>query len=156
MGWVHACQKGTAKKCPDKIKKVANSISYGDAEDFAKTKHKGLPEMKRLKSFAEFRENQLTQADRGMASIMTGDTQDVRQTAGQVNMQYYIAKMGDMLNKIEQKLGVNSNQQPGEQTGQWHDQAVQVLHHALKMAASGGKRQWSAAAQLRDMKRGSL
>lgn len=43
MGWVHACQK--SNKCgSDKIEKIAKSIKYKDAEDFAKTKHEGLPE----------------------------------------------------------------------------------------------------------------
>jgi len=48
MGWVHACQK--SGKCgSEKIEKVAKSIKPKDAEDFAKTKHKGLPERKEKK-----------------------------------------------------------------------------------------------------------
>jgi len=45
MGMVHALQKGEIKpsKVSDKIKKVAKSIDYDDADDFASTKHKGLP-----------------------------------------------------------------------------------------------------------------
>jgi hypothetical protein len=43
MGMVHACQKyGT---CPsDKVKELALQMKYKDAEKFAKTKEKGLPE----------------------------------------------------------------------------------------------------------------
>ena len=44
FGWVHAVQKGEAKDAPKKIKDIAKSISKEDAEDFAETKHKGLPE----------------------------------------------------------------------------------------------------------------
>lgn len=54
FGWVHACQKGTAKNCPDNVSKIAGSISYKDAEDFARTKHKGLPEKKKPKTFKEY------------------------------------------------------------------------------------------------------
>lgn len=44
MGMVHAMQKG--KKIPGaskELKKVARSMKPKDVEDFAKTKHKGLP-----------------------------------------------------------------------------------------------------------------
>jgi hypothetical protein len=43
MGMVHATQKG--EKAPSKeVAKVAKSMKKSDAEDFAATKHKGLPE----------------------------------------------------------------------------------------------------------------
>jgi hypothetical protein len=45
FGMVHKCQK-TGDCASPKVKKVAASISYKDAEDFASTKHKGLPEKK--------------------------------------------------------------------------------------------------------------
>jgi hypothetical protein len=48
MGMVHATQKG--EKAPSKeVAKVAKSIGKKDAEDFAATKHKGLPEKKAKK-----------------------------------------------------------------------------------------------------------
>lgn len=46
MGMVHACQK-SGECASDEVKKVAGSIKDKDAEDFASTKHKGLP--KRVK-----------------------------------------------------------------------------------------------------------
>ena len=42
MGMVHATQKGE-KPASAKVAKVAKSIKKKDAEDFASTKHKGLP-----------------------------------------------------------------------------------------------------------------
>jgi len=46
MGMVHATQKG--EKAPSKeVGKVAKSMDKKDAEDFASTKHKGLPEKKK-------------------------------------------------------------------------------------------------------------
>jgi hypothetical protein len=164
FGWVHACQKGTAKNCPSNINKVAGSISPEDAEDFARTKHKGLPERKKkgkkkmkLKSYAEFVEEKfvenLSQADRGMATNMTGNQPEVHQLASRVNMNYYITRLGMMMNKIEKDLGVNTHANAGEETHNWHDQAVQLLNHALRMAATGGKRQWNAAMQLHNWKK---
>ena len=46
FGMVHAYKKGKLKKAPKKIKEIAKHISDEDAEHFAKTKHKGLPEKK--------------------------------------------------------------------------------------------------------------
>lgn len=45
MGMVHAIHKGKLKpsKVSPEMRKAAKGISNKDAEDFAKTKHKGLP-----------------------------------------------------------------------------------------------------------------
>ena len=45
MGMVRAAQKGEKAASPE-IVKVATSMSKSDVKDFAKTKHKGLPEKK--------------------------------------------------------------------------------------------------------------
>jgi len=45
FGAVHACQK-KGKCVSDKIRELAKSIKPKDTEDFAKTKHEGLPEKK--------------------------------------------------------------------------------------------------------------
>lgn len=57
FGMVHAFQKGKLKHASPKIKKIAKEISEKDAEDFAKTKHDGLPDRIKLKSFKEWLEN---------------------------------------------------------------------------------------------------
>ena len=59
FGMVHACQKKGV--CPsEEVKKIAKSISKKDAEDFAKTKHKGLPnkvkKKKKKKEKSSFKE----------------------------------------------------------------------------------------------------
>jgi len=43
FGMVHAYQKGELKNPSKEVKDIASSISDKDAEDFAETKHKGLP-----------------------------------------------------------------------------------------------------------------
>ena len=48
MGMVHAAQKGE-KPASKAVGKVAKSMGKKDAEDFAKTKHKGLPEKAKAK-----------------------------------------------------------------------------------------------------------
>ena len=45
---VRAAQKGEGAASPE-VAKVASEISKKDAKDFAKTKHKGLPEKKKVK-----------------------------------------------------------------------------------------------------------
>ena len=48
FGMVRAAQKGEGSASPE-VAKVAGEISKKDAKDFAKTKHKGLPEKKKVK-----------------------------------------------------------------------------------------------------------
>ena len=48
FGMVRAAQKGEGATSPE-VAKVADEISNKDAKDFAKTKHKGLPEKKKMK-----------------------------------------------------------------------------------------------------------
>ncbi len=51
FGMVRAAQKGEGAASPE-VAKVASEISKKDAKDFAKTKHKGLPEKKKVEESA--------------------------------------------------------------------------------------------------------
>lgn len=53
MGMVHAAQKGKLKDPSPAVAKAAASMSDKDAEDFASTKHKGLPEKVKKKKVNE-------------------------------------------------------------------------------------------------------
>jgi hypothetical protein len=55
FGLVRKCQK-TGECLSPKIKKVADNISNKDAKDFASTKHKGLPNKRKRKTFKEYLE----------------------------------------------------------------------------------------------------
>ena len=44
FGWALACKRGEAKNCPANVKKLADSMTEDELEDFASTKHEGLPE----------------------------------------------------------------------------------------------------------------
>jgi len=44
FGMVSAAKKGKLKDPPESVAKAAKSMTDKDVEDFAKTKHKGLPE----------------------------------------------------------------------------------------------------------------
>jgi len=52
---VRAAQKGEGAASPE-VAKVAGEISKKDAKDFAKTKHKGLPEKKTVDEEASYRD----------------------------------------------------------------------------------------------------
>ena len=58
MGMVHAAQEGE-KPASEEVAKTAKSMGKKDAEDFAATKHKGLPEKKK----SESKENQSKDSD---------------------------------------------------------------------------------------------
>ena len=55
FGMVRAAQKGEGAASPE-VAKVAGEISKKDAKDFAKTKHKGLPEKKTVDEEASYRD----------------------------------------------------------------------------------------------------
>jgi hypothetical protein len=59
MGMVHAAQKGE-KPASKEVGKVAKTMKKGDAEDFASTKHKGLPEKAPKKKEKEVEESSTT------------------------------------------------------------------------------------------------
>lgn len=44
FGWAYACKKGYIDRCPRSIRKLGQSVKDKDLKDFAKTKHKDLPE----------------------------------------------------------------------------------------------------------------
>jgi len=71
MGMVHATQKG--EKAPSKeVAKVAKTMKKSDAEDFASTKHKGLPEKAPKKKKEESVEESGTTSGSVAASTATG------------------------------------------------------------------------------------
>jgi hypothetical protein len=55
MGMVHTYQKHGGKASLE-VKKIAASMDPEDADDFASTKHKGLPEKKEEHHFPSFKE----------------------------------------------------------------------------------------------------
>ena len=61
MGMVHAAQKGE-KPASKEVGKVAKTMKKSDAEDFAATKHKGLPEKKAKKNEEAVEENTVSGA----------------------------------------------------------------------------------------------
>mgnify|MGYP003150394861 CR=1 FL=1 len=56
FGMVRAAQKGEMKNPSPEVSKVADDISKKDAKKFAKTKHKGLPEKKKVKEEMTYQE----------------------------------------------------------------------------------------------------
>lgn len=59
MGMVHAKKKGEMKGGSEEVKKAAASMTGKEAEKFASTKHKGLPEKKAQKEEFELAEKKL-------------------------------------------------------------------------------------------------
>lgn len=70
FGMVHAYQKGELKDPPEKIRELADRISEEDAEHFARTKRKRLPERKSEK---EKKAELLKKAYRAIEAFMEGD-----------------------------------------------------------------------------------
>jgi hypothetical protein len=159
FGMVHSCQKD-GNCASDEVKKVASSIKPSDAEDFARTKHDGLPEhkkkkkkRKKLKSYQEFSEQQkltenLTSQQKQLAGMtMGGNAQQVHRSATNsgINTAKFFRIMSKWLGDIENKMQLRN---PGGENN-WHQDAVSVLQAALNQAA-GGKQQWLASQQVKN------
>lgn len=76
MGMAHAMQKGEKIKGASKeLKKVAKTMKPKDVEDFAKTKHKGLPEKAKKKEVDEnSQDGRLTTTQTGPGKTSTSST----------------------------------------------------------------------------------
>lgn len=60
FGMIHAYKNGKLDDVPDSVREAAEHISDEDARDFAKTKHRGLPEKrKKMKKRAGFTDYEL-------------------------------------------------------------------------------------------------
>ena len=73
MGMVHAAQKGE-KPASKAVGKVAKTMKKSDAEDFASTKHKGLPEKKKKEVDENSEEGRLITKQTGPGQTSTSST----------------------------------------------------------------------------------
>lgn len=87
MGMIHAYQKGDLKDASPSVKKAAKNIDPDDAEHFARTKHKGLPEKVKKKkkkktneekviSFTEFLNEETLLTLRAKVNVPEEDIQE--------------------------------------------------------------------------------
>jgi hypothetical protein len=75
MGMAHAMQKGEKVKGASKeLKKVAKTMKPKDTEDFAKTKHKGLPNKKKKEVDENSEDGRLTVKQTGPGKTLTTST----------------------------------------------------------------------------------
>ena len=87
FGMVRAAQKGEGAASPE-VAKVAGEISKKDAKDFAKTKHKGLPEKKKIQ------ESPSIIKARGKRNTYMGATGDHRRDKeGNIEASFYLSKI---------------------------------------------------------------
>jgi len=73
MGMVHAAQKGE-KPASKAVGKVANTMKPKDTADFAKTKHKGLPEKKKKEVDENSEDERLTTTQTGPGKTSTSSS----------------------------------------------------------------------------------
>ena len=88
MGMVHAAQKGE-KPASKAVGKVAKTMKKKDAEDFASTKHKGLPEKKKKEVDENSEEGRLITKQTGPGQTSTSSTTgriSATMDKGQVNV----------------------------------------------------------------------
>ena len=147
MGMVHAAQKGE-KPASKEVGKVAKSMGKKDAEDFASTKHKGLPEKKSKKKEVDETTVAGSVAVGGKAPSDPGAPKKQKAAGG--SMQYgkgvYESAIAESFNKKLSNLlneGMSISMNVGEDGKQsltvnaTDEDAVQ-LAQLLKMAGLGG------------------
>ena len=133
MGMVHAAQKGE-KPASKEVAKVAKTMKKKDAEDFASTKHKGLPEKVKSKKKEESVEE-------------TADTPKASTSGGGMTFGkgIYDSMNRELEKMISEAMNISTNMSTDEQ-GQPHssvtvtatDEDAGKLSELLKMAGVGG------------------
>jgi len=139
MGMAHAMQKGEKiKGASPELKKVAKTMKKGDVEDFAKTKHKGLPEKKKKEEAVD--ETTVAgsvapaaEGGKGKKGMMFGKGVYENKIA-----ESFDKKLGQVLNE-----GMSINMSMGENgqkslTVNATDEDAMHLAQILKMAGLGG------------------
>ena len=73
MGMVHAVQKGelSPREVGPAVRKAAREMKYSDAKDYAKTKHKGLPEKKGSVQMKYFEKNSAFKPMEALKNILS-------------------------------------------------------------------------------------
>jgi hypothetical protein len=143
MGMVHAAQKG-AKPASKEVAKTAKSMGKKDAEDFAKTKHKGLPEKAKKK-------------DESVEE--TADAPTEKKSSGGYNFGGGVYESLDR--KFQQALTEGMNVSVNMSTGQDGQPSKNItisadgddadrLAELLKMAGLGGNQEQSCGSEMVD------
>jgi hypothetical protein len=144
MGMVHATQKG--EKAPSKeVAKVAKSMGKKDAEDFASTKHKGLPEKKK----PEGKKKEKTE-ESGVGGTTSGSVATAPASASKGGMSFgkgiYDSMNRELESMIAESMNVSMNMNSDGQGGPTKSLTVTAtdddavyLGKLLKMAGMGGE-----------------
>jgi hypothetical protein len=145
MGMVHATQKG--EKAPSKeVAKVAKGMGKKDAEDFATTKHKGLPEKKK----PEGKKKEKTE-ESGVGGTTSGSVATAPAAAsGKGGMSFgkgiYDSMNRDLEQMIAESMNVSMNMNSDSNGGPTKsltvtatDEDAVYLGKLLKMAGMGGE-----------------
>jgi hypothetical protein len=130
MGMVHAAQKGK-KPASKEVGKVAKTMKKKDAEDFASTKHKGLPEKKAKKKDETVEET--TDSKQGKSGMQYGKGVYETKLAESFN-----AKMSQMLNESMNINASTDSEGHNSITVSATDEDAGKLAQILKLAGMGG------------------
>lgn len=111
MGMVHAYKKGELKTSdidPDlrkKVKKIAGGMKNKSAKDFAKTKHKGLPEKVKEDTLPTFKEYliEITQKERQMLVPPAA----IQKLYAQIKKKHGIVKRDVFYNALADRLNLS-------------------------------------------------
>jgi hypothetical protein len=138
MGMAHAMQKGEkVKGASPELKKVAKTMKPKDTEDFAKTKHKGLPDKVKRKKKEEDVEESTTSA--GAVATSTATTSS---KGGVYGKGIYDSMNRELENMIAESMSINmSDSTEGNKslTVTATDDDAMKLAVMLKSAGLGGQ-----------------
>jgi hypothetical protein len=137
MGMAHAMQKGEKIKGASKeLKKVARTMKPKDTEDFAKTKHKGLPDKVKSKKKEEDVEESTTSAGSVATSTATTGSK-----GGVFGKGIYDSMNRELENMIAESMSINmsdSTEGGKSLTVTATDEDAMKLAMMLKSAGVGG------------------
>ena len=143
MGMVHAAQKGE-KPASKEVAKTAKSMGKKDAEDFASTKHKGLPEKKKPEAKKEKTEESGTTAG-SVATASSGGKASKGMSFGKGVYESLDKRLESVINEtmnISMNMSTDANGGPNKSlTVTATEEDADKLAELLKMAGLGGHSQ---------------
>jgi hypothetical protein len=146
MGMVHAAQKGE-KPASKEVAKTAKSMGKKDAEDFASTKHKGLPEKKKPESKKKEKTEEATTAG-SVAPVASSKSSGGMKFGGGIydSMNRELENMiAESMSQLNESMSINMSMNNDEHGGPSKsltvtatDEDAMQLSQLLKSAGLGG------------------
>lgn len=133
FGMVHSYQKGELDNPSKEIKSIAKSISKKDAKDFAKTKHKGLPNRVK-KSKKKTNENIVKLSEGELLNLVKESVKKCLAEGYSTRHMYWDESFSNMLSSTMEAINEKKQYYEELDSNDYIDDNETIVYSALKKA----------------------